>query len=202
MIENDPVTLDEQREHILSGAMYNDLTAELTRARQRAVEMTDAYNRAFGRPQDEREALLGRLLRRVGAGADFQPAFRCEFGYNISVGDRFFANFDCVMLDGGAITVGDDVLLGPRVSVYTTNHAADPDERAAGACYARPVTIGDKVWIGGGTTVNPGVTIGAGSIVGSGSVVTRDVPAGTIAAGVPARVLRPITAADRTGYRP
>ena len=200
--ENDPVTLEEQRKHLLSGAMYNDLTEELGQARQRAVELTDDYNRAYGRPPAERVALLGRLLRHVGAGADLQPTFRCEFGFNISVGDRFFANFDCVMLDGAPITIGDDVLFGPRVSVYTSNHTADPDERAAGACYARPVTIGDKVWLGGGVTLNPGVTIGAGSIVGAGSVVTRDVPAGTIAVGVPARVLRPITEADRTGFRP
>ena len=196
------MNLDEQRAFILTGRMYNDLTPELIEARRHAVLLSTGYNASFGSPQAEREAILRRLLAAVGEGCHFEPTFRCEFGYNIRIGDNFYANFDCVMLDGGAITVGDDVLLGPRVSVYTTNHAADPDERAAGACYARPVTIGDKVWIGGGTTVNPGVTIGAGSIVGSGSVVTRDVPAGTIAAGVPARVLRPITAADRTGYRP
>lgn len=193
------IRAEEQRAHIRTGAVYNDLTPELTAARQRAVVLTDAYNRAVGAPQAEREALLAELLAHVGPGADLQPTFRCEFGDNISVGARFFANFDCVLLDGATITIGDDVLFGPRVGVYTTNHAADPDERAAGACHARPVTIGDKVWIGGGVTVTPGVTIGEGSIIGAGSVVTRDVPARTVAAGVPARVLRPITAADRTG---
>lgn len=193
-------TLDEQRRRILSGAVYNDLTDELVDARERAVLATNRYNASFGQPPEEREELLRTLLRHAGDGAMFEPTFRCEFGYNISVGDRFYANFDCVMLDGGGITVGDHVLLGPRVGIYTTNHALDPAERAAGACAARPVVIGDDVWIGGGVTINPGVTIGDGAVIGSGSVVTRDIPARTIAAGVPARIIREITDADRTGY--
>lgn len=194
------MTMDEQRRLILSGAMYNDLTEELVAARARAVQATDRYNASVGQSAEVREALLRELLGHVGANAFFEPTFRCEFGDNISVGEGFYANFDCVMLDGGGITIGDHVLLGPRVSIYTTNHATDPAERAAGACYARPVVIGDAVWIGGGVTINPGVTIGEGAIIGSGSVVTHDVPARTVAAGVPARVLRTITEADRTTY--
>lgn len=196
------MTLDAQRENILSGRMYNDLTDELVEARQRTVLLTDDYNRSFGKPPAEREAILRRLLRSVGRNCHFEPTFRCEFGFNISIGDAFYANFDCVMLDGGGITIGDHVLFGPRVGIYTSNHAVDPAERAAGACYARPVTIGDNVWIGGGVTVNPGVTIGDGAIIGAGSVVTRSIPAAVIAAGVPARVLREITDADRTGFQP
>ncbi|GAA0426047.1 acetyltransferase [Actinoplanes capillaceus] len=196
------VTLEAQREHILSGRMYNDLTPELIGARARAVLLTSEYNDSFGRPQAEREAVLRRLLRSVGRECHFEPTFRCEFGFNISVGDHFYANFDCVMLDGGGITIGDHVLFGPRVGIYTSNHAVDAAERAAGACYAKPVVIGNNVWVGGGVTINQGVTIGDGAIIGSGSVVTRSVPAGMIAAGVPARVLREITGADKTGYRP
>ena len=196
------VTLEEQREHVLSGRMYNDLTPELVGARERTVLLTDEYNRSFGRPPAEREAILRRLLAAVGQGCHFEPTFRCEFGFNISVGDHFYANFDCVMLDGGGITIGDHVLFGPRVGIYTSNHAIDAAERAAGACRAAPVTIGNDVWVGGGVTINPGVTVGDGSIIGSGSVVTGPIPAGVIAAGVPARVLREITEADRTGYRP
>ncbi|WP_079574034.1 DapH/DapD/GlmU-related protein [Krasilnikoviella flava] len=104
------------------------------------------------------------------------------------------------MLDGGRITIGDDVLLGPRVGIYTTNHALDAGERVAGACYAQPVVIEDRVWVGGGVTINKGVTIGEGAVIGSGSVVTRSVPPHTVAAGVPATVRREITEADRTGY--
>jgi maltose O-acetyltransferase len=196
------VTLDAQREHILSGRMYNDLTAELVEARERTVLLTNEYNDSFGKPQAERETILRRLLKSVGTGCHFEPTFRCEFGFNISVGDAFYANFDCVMLDGGGITIGDHVLFGPRVGIYTSNHAIDAAERAAGACYAKPVTIGNNVWVGGGVTINQGVTIGDGAIVASGSVVTKPIPAGVIAAGVPARVLREITEADRTGFQP
>lgn len=194
------MNLDQQRARILAGAVYNDLTDELVQARERAVIATDRYNASFGQPAEVREALLRDLLQHAGKGAFFEPTFRCEFGYNISVGEGFYANFDCVMLDGGGITIGDQVLLGPRVGIYTTNHALDPAERAAGACIAKPVVIGSRVWIGGGVTINPGVTIGDGAVIGSGSVVTSDIRARTVAAGVPARVIRPITEADRTGY--
>ncbi|SCL36498.1 maltose O-acetyltransferase [Micromonospora pallida] len=196
------MTLDVQREHILSGRMYNDLTDELLQARRRAVLLTTEYNESFGQPQEQREAILRRLLRSVGSECHFEPTFRCEFGFNISVGDHFYANFDCVMLDGGGITIGSHVLFGPRVGIYTSNHAVDAAERAAGACYAKPVTIGDHVWIGGGVTINQGVTIGDSTIIGSGSVVTRSIPSGVIAVGSPARVLREITDADKTGYQP
>ncbi|MGW5261410.1 sugar O-acetyltransferase [Microbispora sp. NPDC004025] len=196
------MTLEAQRAHILSGRMYNDLTDELVEARRRAVLLTTEYNNSFGRPQQDREAILRRLLRQVGQDCHFEPTFRCEFGFNISIGDHFYANFDCVMLDGGGITIGHHVLFGPRVGIYTSNHAIDAGERAAGACYAKPVTIGDHVWIGGGVTINQGVTIGDNTIIGSGSVVTRSIPSGVIAVGSPARVLRTITEADKSGYRP
>ncbi|MFC6081134.1 sugar O-acetyltransferase [Sphaerisporangium aureirubrum] len=196
------MTLEDQRVHILSGRMYNDLTEELVQARRRTVLLTSEYNDSFGQSQEHREAILRRLLRDVGRDCHFEPTFRCEFGFNITLGDHFYANFDCVMLDGGGITIGDHVLFGPRVGIYTTNHAIDAAERVAGACYAKPVTIGDRVWIGGDVTINQGVTIGDNAIVGSGSVVTRSIPPDVIAVGSPARVLRPITEADKTGYRP
>lgn len=192
-------TLDEQRAIMISGVPYDDLTVELRDARERTVGLTDAYNRSFGQPSAERESLLRRFFGQVGTGVHFEPDLRCEFGFGISIGDNFYANFDCVLLDGGGITIGDDVLFGPRVGIYTSDHALDPDERAAGICVARPVKIGDRVWIGGGVTINGGVDIGAGSVIGSGSVVTRSVPAGVVAAGVPCRVIRSIGAGDRFG---
>ena len=194
--------LSEQREFILSGKMYNDLTDELVKARENTVFLTNEYNASFGKPPEVREAILKRLLKSVGNGVHFEPNFRCEFGYNISVGNNFYANFDCVMLDGGSIEIGNNVLFGPRVGIYTSNHAADPWERTHGACYAKPVRIGNNVWIGAGVNINQGVTIGDNTIIGSGSVVTRDIPANVIAAGVPCRVIREITDADKTGYRP
>jgi maltose O-acetyltransferase len=194
-------TLADQRAQMLSGQMYNDLTDELVQARERTVLQSDEYNRSFGRPAAEREQLLGSLLSRIGRGVHFEPTFRCEFGFNITIGDNFYANFDCILLDGGGITIGDNVLFGPRVSIYTTNHARDATERVRGGCYAKPVTIGSNTWIGGGVTINPGVSIGENSIIGSGSVVTRSVPSDVMAAGVPCRVLRSVTEADQTGFR-
>lgn len=194
------LNLEAQRAAMLSGEVYDDLTRELVEARARAVLLTDEYNRSFGQPSEVREAILRRLLKSVGPGSFFEPSFRCEFGFNISVGKRFCANFDCVILDGGEVQIGDYVLFGPRVGIYTSNHAIDAEERAAGACYARPVNIGNRVWIGGGVNINQGVVIGDNSIVGAGSVVTKDVPANVIAAGVPCRVIRPITEADRMGF--
>lgn len=201
MFEEIPMpNLQEQFAHMRTGQMYNDLTPELVAAREQAVLLTNAYNASFSKPAAEREAILQRLLGSVGERVHFEPTFRCEFGQGIHIGDDFYANFDCIMLDGGGIHIGNKVLLGPRVGIYTSNHAIDPQERAAGGCFARPVRIGDRVWVGAGVHINPGVSIGEGSIIGSGSVVTADIPAGVIAAGVPCRVIRPITDADRTGF--
>ncbi|WP_454853048.1 sugar O-acetyltransferase [Promicromonospora soli] len=149
------MNLEEQRRHILSGAMYNDLTDELVQAREQTILATDRYNASFGKPAEVRKGLLRELVQHAGKNAHFEPTFRCEFGFNISVGDNFYANFDCVMLDGGGITIGDNVLFGPRVGIFTSNHAFDPSERAAGACYAKPVVIGNNVWIGYGTPPSP-----------------------------------------------
>lgn len=194
------MSLKEQREHMLSGAMYNHLTPELRAARERAISLANEYHASFSRPAQERQEILGRLLKSVGEDVSFEPIFRCEYGDQISIGDHFHAGFDCVMLDGGEITIGDYVLFGPKVGIYTSNYAANAEERAAGACYAKPVRIGNHVWIGAGVHVNPGVTIGDNVIIGSGSVVTRDIPANVVAAGVPCRVIRKITEADRSGY--
>ena len=119
------MNLKEQREKILSGQMYNDLTNELVKAREDAVYLTNEYNASYGKPTKERETILKKLHKSIGEGVYFEPNFRCEFGYNITIGNNFYANFDCVMLDGGGIEIGDNVLLGPRVGIYTSNHAID-----------------------------------------------------------------------------
>lgn len=194
------MTLEEQLAVARSGAIYNDLTQELVTAREEAVFLTNRYNASFGAEQAEREALLQKLLGRVGTRVHFEPTFRCEFGSGIEIGNDFYANFDCIMLDAGGIEIGDQVLFGPRVGIYTSDHAIHPAERAAGACRARPVRIGNRAWIGAGVHINGGVTIGTDTIVGSGSVVTKDIPAGVIAAGIPALPIREITDADRTGF--
>ncbi|MDI3213968.1 sugar O-acetyltransferase [Arthrobacter sp. AL12] len=192
--------LEAQRAHMRQGAMYNDVTPELMDSRERTVIATNMYNASFGQATAQREPLLAKILGSMGTRVHFEPTFRCEFGHNISIGTNFYANFDCILLDGADITIGNNVLFGPRVSIYTTNHALDAGERAAGACYAKPVHIGNNVWVGGGVTINQGVTIGDNAVIGSGSVVTRDVPPNSLALGVPAKVIRKITDADRSGY--
>lgn len=193
-------TLEEQFRHMATGQMYDDVTPELVEARRLAVLATNEYNASYGQPAAEREALLRTVVAHAGEGATFEPTFRCEFGLNIRLGERFFGNFDCVMLDCAPITIGDDVLIAPKVGLYTANHALDAGERAAGACWAKPITVGDRVWIGGGVSIIGGVTVGEGAVIGAGSVVIRDVPPYTVVAGNPARVIREITEADRTGY--
>ena len=165
------MNLEEQRQHILSGKIYNDLTQELVEARERAVILTNQYNEAFGQSNEVREKILSELFESVGENPYLEPTFRCEFGSNISIGDNFYANFDCILLDGG------------------------------GACYAKKVTIGDNVWVGAGVHINPGVTIGANSIIGSGSVVTKDIPENVIAVGVPCKEIRKIIEEDKTGFQ-
>ncbi|MGF0116969.1 maltose acetyltransferase domain-containing protein [Promicromonospora sp. Marseille-Q5078] len=130
------MSLTEQLAHMATGQVYDDLTPELIAARVDAVRATDEYNASYGADPAERERLLRAVVGSAGAGAGFEPTFRCEFGRNIHLGARFFANFDCVMLDGAPITVGDDVLLGPKVGLYTSNHSLDLRERCTGR--ARP----------------------------------------------------------------
>jgi maltose O-acetyltransferase len=196
------MTLAEQITLMRSGRMYNDLTPELVAARGECSRTITDYNASVGRHSFERESILRSILGSIGERVHFEPTFYREFGFNIRIGNNFYANVDCILLDGGGIEIGDDVLLGPRVGIYTTNHAIDPVQRAQGARKSRPVSVGDKVWIGAGVHINPGVSIGEGSVIGAGSVVTADIPPGVIAAGVPCRVLRDITAADQTDYQP
>lgn len=195
------LSYEEQLARVASGKMYNDLTPELVAVRARAVGLTNAYNALYGQNREaERTEILGRLLKSAGEGAFFEPGFRCEYGFNITVGKNFYANFDCVMLDPGEIIIGDSVLFGPRVGIYTSRHAFDAAERAAGACYAKPVKIGNRVWVGGGVHIDQGVTIGDDTIIGAGSIVTRDVPSGVVAAGSPCRVIREIRPEEKTDY--
>lgn len=194
------MNFEEQKARILSGKMYNDLTPELVEARRKAVEITDKYNASYGKEPAVREAILRQLVKEAGEGAFFEPGFRCEFGFNITLGKNFYANFGCILLDPGEIIIGDNVLFGPRVSIYTARHAYDAKERAAGACFAKPVRIGNNVWVGGGVHMDHGITIGDNTIIGAGSVITRDIPANVVAAGVPCRVICEIREDEKTDY--
>lgn len=184
-------------ERMVAGEIYFPGDTALLEARQRARVLCRQYNDALPEEDELRDEILHRLLGSVGKDCWIEPTLRCDYGCNITVGDTFYANYDCVFLDAAPITIGNNVLVAPRVCFYTAGHPIAPSVRNTGLEFAAPITVEDDVWIGGNVTVLPGVTIGKGTIVAAGSVVTKDLPAGVIAAGNPCRVLRAITDADR-----
>lgn len=145
----------------------------------------------------EREALIRSILGSVGDRFVINSPFRCDFGFNIHVGNNFIGNFNLSILDEAEVRIGNNVQIGPNCSIITITHALDPEQRNAGIMQARPVTIGDNVWLAANVVVLPGVEIGHGSVIGAGSVVTKSIPANVLAMGTPCRVIRPITGDDR-----
>jgi maltose O-acetyltransferase len=188
--------MGEMRERMLRGELYiaddPDNAAEFGRVQ----ELLARFNRSAPGAWDERDALLHETLRHVGEGVVVRPPFFCEYGA-ISIGDRTFVNVEAVMLDVAPVTIGAACQIATRVQLLTATHPIDPEARRTGWEYAEPVTIADNVWLGGGVIICPGVTIGQDTVVGAGAVVTKDLPAGVVAAGVPARVLREIGERDR-----
>ena len=150
---------------------------------------------------EEIEATLRDILGAAGAGAWIEAPFHCDYGKNIRVGKNFFANYNLTVLDVGQVKIGDNVLMGPNVSIYAAGHPIHPDARRSGYEYGQAVNIGSDVWLGGSVVILGGVTIGEGTVVAAGSVVTRDLPPNVVAAGNPCRGVRPITEADRNFYR-
>jgi maltose O-acetyltransferase len=172
---------------MLAGELYRAGDPEI-QADQRAAEAWLArYNAALALSAEARHALLKERLGAVGAGVVIRPPFHCDYGFNIRLGDDVFLNFNCVILDVVAVTIGAATQIGPAVQIYAADHPRDAAQRRAGLECGRPVTIGNNVWIGGGAIILPGVTIGDDAAIGAGSVVTRDVAAGTTVFGNPAR---------------
>ena len=178
-----------------SGMLYK-LDEDLRNAHYNAMRITRLLNQTPETQPETKQKLVQELFSHAGEDAYVETPFFCDFGYNISVGDLFFCNYDCVFLDCGKITIGDHVMLGPKVAIYTANHPIDPTVRNLGHDHGIPVTIGSNVWIGGNTVICPGVTVGDNTVIGAGSVVTKDIPANVVAAGNPCRVIRPITEDD------
>lgn len=184
------------RERMLRGEFYIAEDPENAAEFARVQDLLASFNASAPGAWEERAGLLRRMLRRVGEGVVVRPPFFCEYGA-ISIGDRTFINVDAVMLDVVSITIGAACQVGTRVQLLTAAHPIDPEPRRAGWEYGEPITIADNVWLGSGVIVCPGVTIGENTVVGAGAVVTRDLPAGVVALGVPARVLREIGERDR-----
>lgn len=146
--------------------------------------------------KSEREIIIRKMLGKIGERFIIHSPFRCDFGSQISIGENFVGNYNLTILDEGEVSIGDNVFIGPNVSIYTVVHALEASQRNAGVMRSRPVGIGNNVWIGGNVVILPGVVIGDNAVIGAGSVVTRDVPESVLAAGNPCRVIRPVTDAD------
>jgi maltose O-acetyltransferase len=179
-------------ERMLAGDLYIADDPEIFEAANVSLDLMDAYNATTARQGPLRRRLLEELLGAVGEETSIRPPFYVDYGSNIRIGARCFANFGLTALDVADITIGDDVLMGPHVQLLTPTHPVEPEPRRAKWEAAQPITIGNNVWLGGGVVVCPGVTIGDNTVVGAGAVVTRDLPADVVAVGNPARVVRQI----------
>jgi len=189
------------KEKMLSGKLYSAACPELTALRKRARLLMQEFNRTTEHEREKRPKILRELLGSFGENGRINPTFLCDYGSNIFIGDDFYANYDCLILDVCRVTIGNHVLLAPRVCIFTAEHPLDAGVRGTGLESGRPITIGDNVWIGGNAVINPGVTIGRNTVIGSGSVVTKNMPENVIAVGNPCRVLREITEEDKRYWK-
>lgn len=184
-------------EKMLAGLPSDDRDEEVEARRLVAKRLFRAYNRTTETDVEVREKIKTELFRSVGKNVFIEPDFICELGSNITIGDNVFINFGCIIFDMGEVTIGNNAMFGPRVGIYTTNHAFDAEERIANVVVSKPIHIGNRVWLSADVKIVQGVTIGDNSIIGAGSVVTKDIPPNVIAAGNPCRVIRKITEKDK-----
>lgn len=182
-----------ERQRMLCGELYDAKDVELVAGRLRARRLVQAFNATQPHDVDARTGVLAELLGGCGARVHIEPPFQCDYGSNLFIGDDVYFNFNAVVLDCAAITIGDRVLCGPNVQLLAATHPLEVAVRRSGRELAFPVTIGSDVWLGAGVIVCPNVTIGDRSVIGAGSVVVRDIPAGVFAAGNPCRVNRALT---------
>ena len=189
-----------EKEKCENGLWYDTAFPGREEAHIVCADLCYEYNHTRPSDMKRREELIRKIFGKVGKNPYVEPNIFCGFGWNIEVGDRFFANNNCVFVDPGKITFGDDVKIAPQCGFYTAGHPLDTQQRDAGLEIAKPIRVGSHVWFGGGVKVLPGVTIGSNVVIGAGSVVTKDIPDGVLAYGNPCRVIRPITEADRVEY--
>jgi len=181
-----------EKEKMINGEMYFANDSLLVRERKEGRALTRQINSTTETETEKRAGLVKQLFGSTGEVAYIEPPFRCDYGYNIFVGENFYANFDCVILDVCPVRIGINCFMAPGVHIYTATHPLDPVERASGYEYAKPVTIGDNVWLGGRAVIAPGVTIGNNVVVAAGAVVVKDVPDNVVVGGNPARIIKEI----------
>jgi len=187
--------MSSEKEKMLRGELYDASDPELVAEREHARQLTSRYNQTA--PGDgEKRAVLEDLLGSLGDDCHIEPPFRCDYGYNIHLGENFYANFDCVILDVCRVDIGRNCQFGPGVHIYTATHPVAAEKRVEGLEYGNPVTVGDNVWIGGRAVLNPGVSVGDNTVVASGAVVTEDVPDDVVVQGNPATVTRELDSDD------
>lgn len=189
-----------QKERMLAGLPYRSFEDGLLEARKENRRKIYAYNNYTPDEDDKRDILIRQILGSCGKNVWIEQPFHCDYGENIEVGNNFYANYNLTILDVAKVTIGENVMCAPNVSIFTAGHPIHPDSRNSGYEYGIPVTIGNNVWIGGNSVIVPGVIIGDNVVIGAGSVVTKDIPSDVIAVGNPCRVLRKITEEDRHYY--
>ncbi|SEH95639.1 maltose O-acetyltransferase [Halobacillus karajensis] len=179
-----------EKEKMLAGEWYQSRDEELIVERSRARQLMNSLNQTKDTEEHYRKQLIDDLFGTIEGEIGLEPPFYCDYGYNIHVGDGFFANYNCAFLDVCEIRFGRRVLVGPNVQIYTATHPMNREMRASGLEAGRPISIGDDVWIGGSAVINPGVTIGDNVVVGAGAVVTKDIPSNVFVGGNPAKFIR------------
>ena len=189
-----------QKERMLAGLPYKAWLDGLAEDRLENKKRIYKYNNLPPEAEKEQEELIKEILGKTGENVHIEAPFHCDYGYNIEVGENFFANYNLTVLDVGKVRIGKNAQIAPNVSIYTAGHPIHPDSRNSGYEYGIEVTIGDNVWIGGNVCIMPGVTVGDNVVIGAGSVVTKDIPDSVIAVGNPCRVVRAITDDDRDFY--
>lgn len=181
-----------EKEKMLAGELYLASDPQLTKDRENARKLTRLLNQTIETEYEKRVELLKQLFGSTGENIYIEPTFRCDYGYNIHVGNNFYANFDCIILDVCEVHIGENCFIAPGVHIYTATHPLNPFERVSGAEFGKPVTIGNNVWIGGRAIINPGITIGDNVVIASGAVVTKDVPNNVVVGGNPAKIIKTI----------
>ncbi len=189
-----------QLEKMVSGLPYMASDEEVSKLFVKSRYLQNEFNLSDPADLPNRTRILGELLGEMGKGTYIEPPFHCDYGFNISVGENFYSNFNLVILDPAPVKIGDNVFIAPNVGIYTAGHPIHHEQRDTRIEYAIETKIGNSVWIGGNTVINPGVTVGNNVVIGSGSVVTKDIPDNVIAVGNPCRVLREITDEDKKYY--
>lgn len=190
-----------EKEKAEKGMLYNaNNDKELQKLMLETRIKLHEYNSISPAETEKRENAIRQILGKCGKSPVIISPFYCDYGTNIEIGDNFFSNTNLVVLDGAKVKIGDNVFIAPNVGIYTAGHPLDVERRNEGLEYAYPITIGNNVWIGGGVSILPGVTIGDNSVIGAGSVVNRSIPANSLAAGNPCKVIREITEEDKKKY--